>query len=92
MQITWNTLPQSAAEYAAADLSRPENTCALFLAALRLYTLDANAGVEALNRLRGPRPMTGYDAQFIRDRLRGKAYLPTAYFEPKPAERIGSLL
>ena len=34
-----------------------------------------------MNLLRGPRPMTPYDAQFLRDRLRGKAYLPLAYFE-----------
>ena len=33
-----------------------------------------------MNILRGPRPMTPYDAQFLRDRLRGKAYLPLAYF------------
>ena len=34
-----------------------------------------------MNLLRGPRPMTPYDAQFLRDRLRGKAYLPLVYFE-----------
>ncbi len=34
-----------------------------------------------MNLLRGPRPMTPYDAQFLRDRLRGKVYLPLAYFE-----------
>ena len=34
-----------------------------------------------MNLLRGPRPMTTYDAQFLRDRLRGKPYLPFAYFE-----------
>ena len=33
-----------------------------------------------LDLLRGPRPMTPYDAQFLRDRLRGKEYLPLAYF------------
>ena len=81
MQITWNTLPQSAAEFTAADLSRPENTCALFLAALRLVDQDKNAGTDAMNALRGPRPMTGYDVQFLRDRLRGKSYLPLAYFD-----------
>ena len=27
------------------------------------------------------RPMTPYDQQFLRDRLRGKSYLPLAYFE-----------
>ena len=35
----------------------------------------------AMDLLRGPRPMTPYDAQFLRDRLRGKEYLPLAYFE-----------
>lgn len=81
MQIILNELPQSAAAFAAADLSRPEMTCALFLAALRLYTQDANAGVEAMNVLRGPRAMTGFDTQFLRDRLRGRTYLPLSYFD-----------
>ena len=81
MQIILNELPQTAAAFSAADLSRPEMTCTLFLAALQLYTRDANAGTEAMNVLRGPRPMTPYDAQFLRDRLRGKEYLPLAYFE-----------
>ena len=47
MQIILNELPQTAAAFSAADLSRPEMTCALFLAALQLYTRDANAGAEA---------------------------------------------
>ena len=81
MQIILNELPQTAADFSAADLSRPEMTCTLFLAALQLYTRDANAGTEAMNVLRGPRPMTGYDTQFLRDRLRGKTYLPLAYFD-----------
>ena len=34
-----------------------------------------------MDLLRGPRPMTPYDTQFLRDRLRGKEYLPLAYFE-----------
>lgn len=81
MQITLNELPQSAAAFATADLSKPETTCALFLAALQLYTQNANAGAEAMNALRGPRPMLPYDAQFLRDRLRGKTYLPLSYFD-----------
>ena len=35
MQIILNELPQTAAEFSAADLTRPEMTCALFLAALQ---------------------------------------------------------
>ncbi len=40
-----------------------------------------NDGVAAMVLLRGPRPMTPYDSQFLRDRLRGKEYLPLAYFD-----------
>lgn len=83
MNNTLNQLPASLDEFtaASADLSKPETVCALFLAALQLYLQDNNAGIAALNILRGPRPMNGYDTQFIRDRLRGKTYLPLAYFD-----------
>ena len=62
------------------DQTRPENVCMMFLCALNLYLKNRDEGIEALNLLRGPRPMTGYDVQFLRDRLRGKTYLPLAYF------------
>lgn len=84
MKITFDRLPESAEEFRALpqlDLSVPENTCALFLCALNLYVKDRQAGLDALNILRGPRPMLPYDAQVIRDRLMDKQYLPLAYFE-----------
>lgn len=59
----------------------PEEICAWFLCALSLFDKDREAGTAAMNRLRGPRAMTPYDQQFLRDRLRGKPYLPLAYFE-----------
>lgn len=39
-----------------------------------------------MNLLRGPRTMTPYDCQFLRDRLRGKPYLPLGnkYGTPSP--------
>lgn len=83
MQVTLRAFPASIAEFKAAaqmGLSAPENTCALFLCALELYIKNKDEGVEAMNMLRGPRPMTPYDVQFLRDRLRGKEYLPRAYF------------
>lgn len=84
MKITFSALPKTSEQFAAlADgkLYSPENTCALFLLALNMYTQDKDTGLEAINLLRGPRPMNGYDSQFIRDRLRDKSYLPLAYFE-----------
>lgn len=51
------------------------------MCALALFAKDKDGGTAAMNLLRGPRPMTPYDCQFLRDRLRGKPYLPLAYFE-----------
>lgn len=81
MQVTLNALPATLAEFEALPRRTPEEVCAGFLCALKLYLSDKDAGVDAMNLLRGPRPMTPYDAQFLRDRLRGKEYLPLAYFE-----------
>lgn len=83
MSVMIEALPTTLQEFSAMpqrDLSNPENTCAMFLCALSLYLEDKRAGETALNLLRGPRSMTNYDSQFIRDRLRGKEYLPVAYF------------
>lgn len=84
MKITIQSVPTTFEEFSALpqnDLSKPENTCALFLIALELYIKDKEAGIAAVNVLRGPRPLNNYDMQFLRDRLRDKAYLPLAYFE-----------
>ena len=81
MQVKLNTLPATLAEFQALPRSTPEEVCAGFLCALNLYTKSPNDGVAAMDLLRGPRPMTPYDSQFLRDRLRGKPYLPFAYFE-----------
>ena len=83
MQITIQSLPTSLSEFEAlaADRTAPERVCALFLCAAALFGRDRDAGTAAMNILRGPRPMTPYDVQFLRDRLRGKSYLPLAYFD-----------
>ena len=84
MSVILNNLPANVNEFKSMpqmDLSNPENACAMFLCALQLYIADKDAGVEAMNILRGPRPMLPYDVQFLRDRLRDKKYLPLAYFE-----------
>ncbi len=83
MQTVIQRIPTSLGEFEAlaAQLRQtPEGVCALFLCAVKLFDQDQNAGTQAMNILRGPRPMTPYDAQFLRDRLRGKSYLPLAYF------------
>ena len=81
MQVTMQALPATLAEFEALPRQTPEEVCVCFLCALNLYIKDKDAGAAAMDLLRGPRPMTPYDAQFLRDRLRGKEYLPLAYFE-----------
>ena len=92
MQVKLNTLPATLAEFQALPRSTPEEVCAGFLCALNLYTKSPNDGVAAMDLLRGPRPMTPYDSQFLRDRLRGKEYLPLAYFDgATPSGSSGSI-
>lgn len=83
MQVTIQKIPENLQEFEslAGAQRTPERICALFLCALSLFDRDRDAGAAAMNLLRGPRPMTPYDQQFLRDRLRGKSYLPLAYFE-----------
>ena len=83
MQVTIQKIPENLQEFEslAGAQRTPERICALFLCALSLFDRDRDAGTAAMNLLRGPRPMTPYDQQFLRDRLRGKSYLPLAYFE-----------
>lgn len=83
LQVVIQKIPENLQEFEilAAKGRQPEHICALFLCALALFDRDKDAGVAAMNLLRGPKPMTPYDCQFLRDRLRGKVYLPLAYFE-----------
>lgn len=83
MQVVIQKIPENLQEFErlAAKGRKPEHICALFLCALALFDRDKDTGTAAMNLLRGPRPMMPYDAQFLRDRLRGKPYLPFAYFE-----------
>ena len=83
MTVTIEHIPETISEFEtlAADRKQPEDICALFLCALALFDRNKTDGEQAMNLLRGPRPMTPYDCQFLRDRLRQKSYLPLSYFE-----------
>ena len=55
MQITFDRLPDTLEEFSALcnDLTKPENTCALFLLALNLYTKD-KAAASRFGRMETP--------------------------------------
>ena len=73
MQVVIQKIPENLQEFEtlAAKGRQPERICALFLCALALFDRDKDAGTAAMDLLRGPKPMSPYDCQFLRDRLRG---------------------
>ncbi len=68
MQVTISKLPTNLSEFKtlASSGREPERVCALFL-----FDRNKDDGTAAMNLLRGPRPMTPYDVQFLRDLLPG---------------------
>ena len=83
--FTFAKLPESLAELQAtpeAVLDTPFKAAALTVCALCAYAADKNIGIEMLNFLKGPRPLSNMEIQFIDDRLRdGKTYVPFSYFK-----------
>lgn len=63
------------------DLTSPLAAAALAMLVLLEYDESPEKTVEMLNVLKGPQPMNGMDIQFLRDRIRGRGYIPRSYFE-----------
>ena len=82
--IQWQALPQNLDELKAlpeADMKSPEKTAALTIAALCVYPSDKEECFRMLDHLRGPRPLSPMDKQFIRDRFMDTDYVPRSYFK-----------
>ncbi len=84
MTITMTALPTTLAELQAlpeAALQAPEQTAALTVAALCAYSRSPEDCYAMLDYLRGPRPLSTMEKQFIRDRfMDGRDYIPRSYF------------
>ena len=83
--ITFNSLPKNLEELKTlpqADLKSPEGTAALTIAALDVYPENPEECYRMLDFLRGPRPLSNMEKQFIRDRfMDDKSYLARSYFQ-----------
>ncbi len=64
-----------------ADFKDPNKVVALTVVALCIYPLNKDLSIEMLNYLKGPRPLSNYEIQFLSDRFRDKKYLAASYFE-----------
>lgn len=83
--FTFTKLPECLAELQnmpEASLDSPFKTAALSLLALCAYGADKATGIEMLNFLRGPRPLSGAEIAFLDDRFRDDQwYVPFSYFK-----------
>lgn len=80
----FDKLPSTVEEFKAClylDLKDAHNTFAMFIVAIDIFVKDQAAGVECLNILKGPVPLTNQDISFIKERFSDKKYLPKVYFE-----------
>ena len=80
--VIFERLPLTAAELKSmpqAALTDPFDTAALTVAALCRYPDSPDDCIAMLNYLRGPRPLSVFETQFLRDRLMGKPYKPRSY-------------
>ena len=84
-QVSFDTLPKTLEEMKAlpyASLQKPEEVAALCVAALAVYPDNKEESIKMLDFLRGPRPLSPMDQQFLRDRfMDGKGYIPRSYFK-----------
>lgn len=81
-RFTFSALPANVQELQAlpeASLDSAFKTTALTILALCRYEQSPEDAIAMLNFLKGPAEVSGYEKQFIRERLQGKAYIPRSY-------------
>lgn len=81
--FVFKAIPGNVSELSAlpeAALQTPFQAAALTVLALCRYCEDVQCGIDMLNYLKGPQPLTEYEKQFLKDRLTGKNYVAYSYF------------
>ncbi len=91
--ITFSALPRTYEEFIAlpqADLKDPFGAAALTVMAFAIYPENKDMSLKMIQYLRGPRELSTYDKQFIRDRFMESDYVPRSYFSgTSPANNYG---
>lgn len=83
VDITFDSIPENYEQFTSlpqAGMNTPFETAAMTVLALCIYPKDRELSIKMLNFLRGPRPLSGMDINFIRDRFMDKDYVPRSYF------------
>ena len=83
--ITFPGVPETLEAFRAlpqAAMATPFDTAAMTVLAFCMYGASRDTALAALDVLRGPRPLSVLEKQFIADRfMDGKDYVPRSYFE-----------
>ena len=82
--ITFAALPESVEQMKAlpqGQLKSVYDTAALTVCALCAYAAAPEVGIEMLNFLKGPQPLSTYEKQFLKERISGKEYIPFSFFQ-----------
>ncbi len=84
-KFTFEKLPDTLEELNSlpeVSLDDPFKAAALTVCALCTYTKNREEGIKMLNFLKGPKPLTNMDIQFINDRfMDDRSYVIFSYFE-----------
>ena len=81
--IVFAALPETYEQFTAlpqAAMSNPFDTAAMTVLALCFYPQDKELSLRMLDFLRGPRPLSPAEKQFIKDRFSDSDYVPRSYF------------
>lgn len=84
VKITFAALPETLEGFKTlpeANMVTPFATAALTVLAFCFYHENKDLSLQMLDILRGPRPLSVMDKQFIADRFRDKDYVPRSYFD-----------
>lgn len=83
-RITFASMPANFEEFKSlpqAQMTTAFDTAAMTVLAFNYYPLDKDLCLQMLDYLKGPRPLSPMEKQFIADRFRDKDYVPRSYFE-----------
>ncbi len=84
VKVSFDCVPATLEEFKAlpeAQMKQPFDTAALTVLALSVYPKDKDTALAMLDYLKGPRPLSVFEKQFIRDRFMDYDYVPRSYFE-----------
>ena len=84
VEIVFDKLPETVDELNALLENKQDNefeVAAITVAVLCMYPKDKDTCIAMLNVLKGPKELTPYEIQFLRDRFMDKDYVPRSFFK-----------